>query len=259
MVPQGRGAWHITNQDHADFDEEEDDDYTDGDRQDGSEPDLPPDAGLKPGKLDDLQADNTPYLHEAEPTHEFPEDATDIQTMSHVDTPVQLPEVIASQYPDAAQVQANDVEEDEDKIGDMPANVEKEINDIGSEKNADNIPQNDTEDVQINTNQAVSPWTQSITRIGRAVKYRSDMFNNFSLLQQTDEMNEGREIRSYAFTQYSLRQGLKKFTDKTRAAAMADVVSPGTRILFPGSNQSIETINRIIPKSLHSRKFVPIR
>jgi hypothetical protein len=37
------------------------------------------------------------------------------------------------------------------------------------------------------------------------------------------------------------------------------VVSPGTRIFFPGSIQSIETINHIIPESLHINKFIPIQ
>jgi hypothetical protein len=190
MVPQGRGTWHISNQDHEDFDDEGDDDYTNGNRQDGPEPDLPPDAGLEPGELNDLQADYAPYLHEAEPTYEFPEDAPDIQTMSPVDTPVQLPDIIASQYPDAAQVQAHEAEEDEDAIGDMPANVEEGLNDTGSEIHNDSIPQNDVQGVQINTIQAVSSRTHSITKSGRAVKYRSNMFQNYTLLQQTNRNNK---------------------------------------------------------------------
>jgi hypothetical protein len=196
-------------------------------------------VGLEPGKLNNLQADNAPYLHEAEPTHEFPEDAPDIHTMSPIDTPVQLPNVIASQYPNAAQVQVHDVEEYEDAIGDMPANLEEWIDNKGSEINDNSITQHDAEGVQINTIQAVSPQTHSITRSGSAVKYRSDMFQNFTLLQQTNKNhipsshNPGyahkekylvhEAMTSYAFTQYSLHQGLWKYPFEAKIAAMAEM------------------------------------
>lgn len=62
LIPEGKGIWHLTDEDQDDFDDEDGDDYVDKKSQAVHELDLPNDAALEPGKLEDLQADNTPLL-----------------------------------------------------------------------------------------------------------------------------------------------------------------------------------------------------
>ena len=99
--------------------------------------------------------------------------------------------------------------------------------------------------------------THHVTRSGRRVKYSEDLYNNYSLLQKLNKpkMEEGSVsypdeqtptvrqvfgvvgdenvgrlkspgndgILHYAFTQYSLKQGLNKFPEKAKEAMIAEI------------------------------------
>jgi hypothetical protein len=67
MVPEGRGTLYMMNEDHSDTNEDKDDNYANGNRQAEPEPDLPPNVGLEPGELDDLEAENMGSISGIEP------------------------------------------------------------------------------------------------------------------------------------------------------------------------------------------------
>jgi hypothetical protein len=116
--------------------------------------------------------------------HKFPGGTADTQTMSPVGTPVLLPDTIASQHPETAQI--HNINEGEDEKEEMLANTYDENTNVGLDVNDNDIPQNDADDILVNANQAMNHRTHSVTRSVNAVKYRSDMFQNITLLQQTN-------------------------------------------------------------------------
>ena len=161
------------------------------------------------------------------------------------DTTISLAQEDTQAYGDYILADIEDEESDKDNVDGLP----------NWENPDEDFPHEYGDDLNGTQNQGVSPRTHTVTRSGRAVKYRSDMFNNFSLLQQTDEMNEGGEIMSYAFTQYSLRQGLKKFPDETRSAAIAEMKQLHDMHVFEPVDKS-DLTNQQLSHVLNSLMFV---
>jgi hypothetical protein len=131
----------------------------------------------------------------------------------------------------------------------------------------------------------LSPRTHSVTRSGRAVKGRSDMFQNFTPLQQTAERKDDMgtnevhsphgntssihdpsltpdvkylvydDIMSYTFTQYSLCHGLKKSPNEAKIAAMAEMKQLHDMNVFQPVNKS-DLISQEVLNVLSSLMFI---
>jgi hypothetical protein len=139
------------------------------------------------------------------------------------------------------------IDNDDHMINKEIDDEEYNINDGNNDLNSDNIK----EDMLEHTINDSPSRTHYVTRRGRNIKLRKDLYENYNFLQRSENDLKSNDMS----IQWSLKQGLKRFPEETKKATIQELTQLHEMNVFEPIHESSMTRQEIIG-TLYTLTFI---